>query len=91
MHGKGRYAYADGSGYEGEWQRGLKHGKGKYTYASGAVEIGCYEADADVGQGVKWSADRAQAWELQDGKPGSSISLDEAAAIAGRIGLAVPA
>ena len=54
------------------------------------MEIGCYEADADVGQGVKWSADRAQAWELQDGQLGRSISLEEAAQIAARIGLPVP-
>ena len=54
------------------------------------MEIGRYEADADVGQGVKWSADRAQAWELQDGQPGRSISQEEAAQIAARIGLPVP-
>ena len=45
----------------------------------------------DVGEGAKWSATGKTTWRLQDGKPGSSISLDEAAAIAGRIGLAVPA
>ena len=54
------------------------------------MEIGCYEAGADVGQGVQWSADRAQAWELQDGQQGRSISLEEAAQIAARIGLPVP-
>ena len=90
MHGKGRYAFVDGNIYEGEWEADLRHGKGKYTYASGHVEIGCYEANADVGQAVKWSADRAQAWEVQDGRPVRSISLDEAAQIAARIGLPVP-
>ena len=49
-----------------------------------------WEADQPVGQGVQWSADRAQAWELQDGEPGRSISLEEAAQIAARIGLPVP-
>ena len=83
-------AFADGGSYEGEHQRGLRHGKGKYTYETGGVEIGCYEAGADVGQGVRWSADRAQAWELQDGKRGRSISQEEAAQIAARIGLPVP-
>jgi hypothetical protein len=43
-----------------------------------------------VGQGVQWSADRAQAWEVQDGQPGRSISQEEAAQIAARIGLPVP-
>ena len=54
------------------------------------MEIGCYEANKDVGQGAKWSADRAQAWELQGGKQGRSISLEEAAQIAARVGLPVP-
>ena len=51
---------------------------------------GCYQAGKDVGQGVQWSADRAQAWEVQDGEKGRSISLEEAAQIAARIGLPVP-
>ena len=113
MHGKGRYAFASGNIYEGEWeadlrhgygkevdvgygiyegeyQRNRRHGKGKYTYTSGEVDTTRCEADRAVGQGVKWSADRAQAWELQDGQPGRSISQEEAAQIAARIGLPVP-
>ena len=54
------------------------------------MEVGCYEAGADVGQGVKWSADRAEAWELQDGEDVRLIPLDEAAQIAERIGLPPP-
>ena len=54
------------------------------------MEVGRYEADADVGQGVRWSADRATAWELQDGEEVRSIPLDEAATIAERIGLPLP-
>ena len=89
-HGYGKEANYDGSSYEGEHQRGQQHGKGTYTYASGEVEIGRYEAGADVGQGVQWSADRAQAWEVQDGQRGRSISQEEAAQIAARIVLPVP-
>ena len=88
--GDGTCVYTDGSRYIGQWRGGQRHGKGKYTFASGNVQIDCYEADRPVGQGVKWSADRAQAWELQDGKPGRSISQEEAAQIAARIGLPVP-
>ena len=54
------------------------------------MEVGCYEADADVGQGVKWSADRTEAWELQAGEEVRGIPLDEAAQIAERIGLPPP-
>ena len=45
---------------------------------------------SQVGRGARWSADRAQAWELQDGEPGRSISQEEEAQIAARIGLPVP-
>ena len=90
MHGRGKYSYASGNVYEGEWAEEKKHGKGTFTYASGAVEVGCYEAGADVGQGVKWSADRATAWEVQAGEVGRTIPLDEAATIAKRIGLPPP-
>ena len=48
------------------------------------------EADAPVGQGVKWSADRTEAWELQAGEEVRGIPLDEAAQIAERIGLPTP-
>ena len=35
-----------------------------------------------VGEGVRWSADRAEAWRLIDGEEQGSIALDEARAIA---------
>ena len=43
-----------------------------------------------MGQGVVWSADLAQSREVQDGEKGRSISPEEAAQIAARIGLPVP-
>ena len=58
--------------------------------ADGKAYVGRCEANNNVGQGVKWSADRAQAWEMQDGRPVRSIALEEAAQIAARIGLPVP-
>ncbi len=66
------------------------HGKGKRTLANGNVKITRFEAGREVGQGAQWSADRAQARELQDGEEGRSISLEEAAQIAARVGLPVP-
>ena len=89
-HGRGKFTFADGDVYDGEFADHEQHGIGTYTYANGNVEVGCYEAGADVGQGVKWSADRAEAWEMQAGEQGRSIPLDEAAKIAERIGLPVP-
>ena len=43
-----------------------------------------------MGQGVKWSADRTKAWELQAGEEVRSIPLDQVAQIAARIGLPPP-
>ena len=87
MHGIGKTTYATGSVYE---RASTRTARSTYTFATGDVAVGCYEAGADVGQGVKWSADRATAWEVQAGKAGRSIPLDEAAKIAERIGLPPP-
>ena len=54
------------------------------------MEVNCYEAGAVVGQGVCWSADRTEAWELQAGESVRGMPLDEAAQIAQRIGLPPP-
>ena len=43
-----------------------------------------------VGEGAMWSADQKQAWVLRDGKKGGAISLEEANAIAERVGLPAP-
>ena len=89
-HGRGKMTFADGNSYEGEWAEDKQHGKGTYTYASGEADVVRFEAGAPVGQGVKWSADRTEAWELQAGKKVRSIPLDDAAQIAERIGLPPP-
>ena len=89
-HGKGRYRYGDGMSYEGEYKEGKYHGRGKFTWANGHVMLTKYDADRPVGQGVGWTADRTKAVELLDGTPGRTIRLDEAEAIAARIGLPVP-
>ena len=49
-----------------------------------------FKGGAQVGEGALWSADRATAWRVSDGKPGEKISLEEAARIAERVGLPVP-
>ena len=90
FHGRGKQTYAEGFSYDGEWADGKKHGIATFTYPDGRAMVSCYEAGADVGQGVAWSADRTKAWEMQGGQPVRDISLDEAAKIAERIGLPPP-
>jgi len=38
--GKGKYRYANGDIYEGQWVDNKKYGLGKFTYAAGSVEEG---------------------------------------------------
>ena len=89
--GEGMDDGADGSRYEGQYVAGKMEGKGTYHYANGTVDVGRFKGDADVGEAARWSADRATAWRLQDGQAVEKISLEEAARIAERVGLPVPA
>jgi hypothetical protein len=50
-HGKGKYTYASGNVYEGEWKDGKKHGNGKCKYASGNVFEGEWKEDKKHGKG----------------------------------------
>lgn len=84
-HGHGKQTIATGEVYEGEYVAGKRHGRARHTLADGRLVVSVYEADAKVEQGVIWSADRAAAWELQEGVEARSISLDEADKIAEQI------
>ena len=88
--GQGTYYYALGDKYDGYWKADKMDGKGTYYSANGNADVGCFAGGRDVGEGARWSADRQTAWRLQDGTPVKEISLEEASAIAGRVGLPVP-
>ena len=89
--GRGTEYYATGNRYEGEWKADKWDGRGTFYYAVGTKEVGRYAAGNDVGEAAQWSADGRTAWRVQDGARGEAISLEEAAAIAARVGLPVPA
>ena len=80
--GVGICTYGNGDVYEGEYKAGKKEGRGTYTFANGEADTVRFAADAPVGEGARWSADRQSAWRLRDGKKVESISLEEAARIA---------
>ena len=84
-HGHGKHTLATGEVYEGEFVTGKRHGAATQTLADGRLVVSRYEADAKVERGVIWSADRAAAWELQEGVEARCISLDEADQIAAQI------
>ena len=49
-----------------------------------------YSEGIDMGEGVRWDAARTAACRLRNGVAGEAISLQEAAAIATRLGSSVP-
>ena len=51
-HGKGKYAWNDGSFYDGEWSNGTKSGFGKITYADNSSYEGQWRDDKYNGKGT---------------------------------------
>ena len=88
--GKGIFRYADGRVYDGEYVGNKMEGRGTYRHANGNVQVCRYLAGVLVGEGVIWLADRKTAWRILDGAAVEEVSLEEAAAIAARVGLPVP-
>ena len=71
-----------------------QYGEDEWTWVKGAlstIDRALIDAGANVGQGVRWSPDRQQAWEMRDGfTEVRSISQEETAQIVARIGLPMP-
>lgn len=81
IHGFGRYYYASGQRFEGDFVQGKRRGKGKLQRTDGSLDIGVYKNDVRFGIGVRWSADRTQAWKLVDGIVKKKIPIPEAVAL----------
>ena len=90
FEGDGRYTDARGNVYEGGFVGGAFQGPGSYAYVDGRAEVGAYEGGQEIGEGACWSPDRARAWRLRDGQVDGEITLEDAAAIAAALGLAIP-
>ena len=88
--GHGRHADDRGNVYDGEFLAGAFGGVGTYTHADGRAECNRYVDGREVGEGVRWSANRARAWRLRDGLADSEVDAAAAAAIASDLGLSVP-
>ena len=102
-NGKGKYTIHKRNmvleEYEGEWVDDRRHGVGMCRYGGppksrhaghGEIEVGHYEKGLRVGKGVRWSADRSQAWELEAGRAVKDIEPAEAVAFAESLGIADP-
>lgn len=82
---RGTYVWPNGETYIGGFKADRRDGQGLFTWYSGRCDLCTYKAGKDgvarpVGDGVRWSADRKQAWKLKDGVQGEELSLEEAEA-----------
>lgn len=85
--GHGRHADDLGNVYEGGFHAGAFSGVGTYTHADGRTECNRYSKGHEVGEGVRYSANRARAWRLRDGMIESKVDIAAAAEIASALGL----
>ena len=90
-HGKGCYTDRNGFIFDGEYVNDQWHGKGTFTFGDGVAEVVQYDMGKPTGEAAQWNCDRTRAWRLMNGEPEDEISLEEAAQIADRLGLPVPA
>ena len=88
--GYGGHADDRGNVYEGEFRAGVFSGVGTYTHADGRAECNRYRDGREVGEGVRWSGNRARAWKLRDGLLQEEVDVSAAASIASTLGLGVP-
>ncbi|KAL7548590.1 hypothetical protein ACHAWF_011870, partial [Thalassiosira exigua] len=88
----GKYIWANGDEYQGQWEDGERHGIGIFRSADGSVEYSNYEKGAHAGEGVWWSADRKTASKVMNGEKTLDILVEEAEVFAKeKFGLEVPA
>ena len=75
--------------YEGEFKANTRHGRATYRFFDGQVAVGRYEANKNV-DGAQWIDNGQTVWRFQDGQATELISLEEARAIAARVGVPAP-
>lgn len=58
LHGQGKYTFADGSVYAGDFQRDMRHGHGEMTYINGRTRfVGTWNNNWRNGKGSLFYAD----------------------------------
>ena len=83
--------FSGGNVTEGVFEANKLEGPVTVLYPDGRAYVGVLVEDANVGPGVRWSADRQQATSMLDGfTEQGALSLEEAAAFAADLGLPVP-
>ena len=82
--------FTNGNIYQGVFREEKPTGPGTMYFGNGDAALSLYEQGTPQGEGVRFSSDRRSAWRLESGKKSGKITLEEAKAIAARVGLPVP-
>ena len=90
FEGRGCERYPTGEIYVGEYMGGERGGRGTFKHANGQTLVSAWRMNAPVGIGVQWAKDGRKCAKLQDGKPTASITIEEGAEIAEKLGIPVP-
>jgi len=87
--GLGVVKIGNGDVYEGQFESNLKNGIGVYHFFDGECDLSHYKNDARMGDSVRYSKDRQQAFLLSEDSGSKAISLEEAARVAKEMGTIV--
>ena len=84
--GTGIYRWSNGEQYEGSFLNDQRHGKGSFKWSSLREDVCTFEEGRQVGEGVRFSADKQKAWLIQDGQEVREIPVAEAQERAEKLG-----
>ncbi|XP_073399170.1 radial spoke head 10 homolog B isoform X1 [Dendrobates tinctorius] len=81
-HGQGRYYYANGAMYDGQWRNNRKHGPGKFIFKNGRIYIGEFVED-QIAEHPNFQYDRVNTPDLSGIRTRSPICGESSTVICG--------
>jgi len=87
--GLGVVKIGNGDVFEGQFDSNLKNGIGVYHFVDGECDLSHYKHDARIGDSVRYSKDREQAFLISGDSGSKAVSLEEAAQVAREMGTIV--
>lgn len=87
--GLGVVKIGNGDVFEGQFDSNLKNGIGVYHFVDGECDLSHYKNDVRIGNSVRYSKDREQAFLISGDSGSNAVSLEEAAQVAREMGTIV--
>ncbi|XP_073504104.1 radial spoke head 10 homolog B isoform X2 [Phyllobates terribilis] len=81
-HGQGRYYYANGAMYDGQWRNNKKHGAGKFIFKNGRIYIGEFVED-QIAEHPNFQYDRVNTPDLSGIRTRSPICGESSPVVCG--------